>query len=319
VSDYETPLVSVIIPTYRRPEALGRAIDGVRGQTYTRWEVLVVDDNPPESGHRRDTEAFMARYAGEPRIRYLKHQANLGAPRARNTGLGAARGRYVCFLDDDDDYMPDKLDAQVEAFAAGRCENTAIVYCRARYVDAEGRTLRYSVVESRGEVLAEHLVRNIATTTTMMFRRDVLKEVGGFRDLICGQEYDLTLRILALGYAADFVPRVLVRVYMHAEERISTGARKIEGVKALHEIKRPYLKRADARTVARVENHFFLSLYREYLAAGRRGEALASWKQARRADPGNPANYLELLALLVGYSALVSLKKLLHVLKNKVR
>ncbi len=82
-----SPLVSVVIPTYKRPGLLEQAITSVLAQTYSDWELIVVDDNDEDTSYREDTERFMTRYRGEPRIRYAKHRRNSGLPAARNTGI----------------------------------------------------------------------------------------------------------------------------------------------------------------------------------------------------------------------------------------
>lgn len=313
------PLVSIVIPTYRRPSALADAIGSIQAQTWPDWEAIVVDDNDPAGGHRRETERFMARYREEPRIRYLRHDRNRGAPQARNTGLRAARGEYVAFLDDDDRCLPTKLEEQVRCFRTTPLRDVAIVYCRARYVGSGGKVLRYSVVEERGEALRRHLSRNIATTTTMLFRRDVVEAVGGFRDLICGQEYDLILRILLRGYRVDYVDRVLAVIGLHDSHRISTGAGKIQGIRELYRLKQPHLHLLDPRGRREVRHTYFLSMYREHLAAHRRAEALPWLGRAVRADPFNIFNCVEILSLLLGGRGSVALKRRLHLLKNAVR
>jgi glycosyltransferase involved in cell wall biosynthesis len=95
----DAPLFSVVIPTYGRPRWLSEAIDSVMAQTVDGFELIVVDDASPEP----------VEVAGHPRIRLVRRERNGGAASARNTGVEAARGRYVTFLDDDDVYTPERL------------------------------------------------------------------------------------------------------------------------------------------------------------------------------------------------------------------
>lgn len=106
------PLVSVILTTYQNAALLPRAVDSVLGQSYPNIELIVVDDNDPASPARRATEAVMARY---PTARYLRHPANRNGAAARNTGIRAAQGRYLAFLDNDDLYLSDHIARCVEA------------------------------------------------------------------------------------------------------------------------------------------------------------------------------------------------------------
>ena len=97
-----SPLVSVIITTYHNEKLLNRAVESVLHQTYERIELIVVDDNPPESNARKATEAVMEKY---PQAVYLKHSENRNGAAARNTGIRAAKGEYIAFLDNDEVYF----------------------------------------------------------------------------------------------------------------------------------------------------------------------------------------------------------------------
>ncbi|WP_448207501.1 glycosyltransferase family 2 protein [Azospirillum sp. sgz302134] len=105
----EEPLVSVVIPVFNRAHTLRRAIESVRLQDVADWELIVVDD-----GSADQSEAIPPSY-GDPRIRLIRHEKNRGAAAARNTGVQAARGRYIAFLDSDDEWLPGKLRAQLDA------------------------------------------------------------------------------------------------------------------------------------------------------------------------------------------------------------
>ena len=107
-------LVSVIIPTYKRPDKLDVAINSVLRQTYPNVEVIVVDDNDPDTEGRRLTEEKMSKFNDESRVKYIKHDHNKNGSAARNTGARASKGEYVAFLDDDDEYLPNKIESQLQ-------------------------------------------------------------------------------------------------------------------------------------------------------------------------------------------------------------
>jgi glycosyltransferase involved in cell wall biosynthesis len=123
------PLVSVIIPTIRRPDLLRRAIGSVLSQTLRELEVIVVVDGPDA--------ATMAALATEtdPRIRVISNAHSLGAGRSRNVGVAQASGRFVAFLDDDDEWLPAKLEKQVH-LAGDR--DDVLVTCRSRVITPQG-------------------------------------------------------------------------------------------------------------------------------------------------------------------------------------
>ena len=97
-------LVSVVIPTYSRNDVLERAIDGILRQTHQNLDVIVVDDNAPKSEWRASTELLMQKYRNDTRVRYIQNAQNLGGAGARNEGIKVAKGDYIAFLDDDDEY-----------------------------------------------------------------------------------------------------------------------------------------------------------------------------------------------------------------------
>ena len=105
-----SPLVSVIIPTYGRSAYLPRCVCSVLEQSYSAVEIFVVDDNNPDTEARRETEKAMEQFADNPKVHYLRHDKNRNGSAARNTGLRAASGKYVAFLDDDDMFVREKIE-----------------------------------------------------------------------------------------------------------------------------------------------------------------------------------------------------------------
>jgi|Deesub1362A_J573_1020465.scaffolds.fasta_scaffold00470_17 glycosyltransferase involved in cell wall biosynthesis len=110
MSSLEDPTVSVIIPTYNRAYLVGRAIQSVLEQTYQDFELIVVDD-----GSCDNTEDVVRSFH-DRRIKYIRHMRNKGAAAARNTGIKAAKGKYIAFQDSDDEWVPEKLEKQIRMF-----------------------------------------------------------------------------------------------------------------------------------------------------------------------------------------------------------
>ncbi len=117
-----SPLVSVIIPCYNRADIIGRAMRCVQRQTFCDWEMIIVDD-----GSQDDLAAAVGAFADDPRIRLVRHPVNRGVSAARNTGTAAATGRFVAFLDSDDEWIPEKLERQ--AAATMRAKDPDDVFC----------------------------------------------------------------------------------------------------------------------------------------------------------------------------------------------
>lgn len=166
-------LVSVIIPSYKRSSMLPRAIDSVLNQTYKNVEVIVVDDNDPNSDWRKKTESLMSRYDKNPKVKYICHPSNLNGSVARNTGINNSSGEFVTFLDDDDYYYPNKIELQCD-FLLNHPEYQA-VYCG--WI-RDGETV---IPHLKGNLSFEILSgKQLIYTNTIMMYRDAAIECGGF-------------------------------------------------------------------------------------------------------------------------------------------
>ncbi|MEN3769003.1 glycosyltransferase family 2 protein [Priestia megaterium] len=175
------PRVSVIIPTFKRPDTLIRAVESVRKQTFRNIEILVVDDNIPEEEHRYKTEQVMMRYKDIPNIKYIKHPKNLNGSAARNTGIKNASGDYIAFLDDDDEFLPDKIEKQVTKMES---LDDSWGACYTNYVkkDAEGNVIQTGAEKREGKLKKEVLMRNlyISAGSNLLIRREVIEKIKGF-------------------------------------------------------------------------------------------------------------------------------------------
>src|SRR5215218_1377267 len=161
----EQPLVSVIIPAYNASEFIAETLDSVFAQTFTDFEVLLINDGSPDT---EDLERVVQRF---PTLRYVK-QENRGAAAARNTGLRAAAGELVAFLDADDTWSPNFLEQQTEFLKNSRVD---FVFCDAHlFGDSvlSGRTFM-QVQPPRGAVTPERLlaVQVTVLTSTVLSRR----------------------------------------------------------------------------------------------------------------------------------------------------
>jgi len=126
------PTVSVIVPTYNRAALLPRALDSIVAQTFDDWEIVLVDD-----GSTDNISAVAAEYGEHLEDRFLFiRQSRQGASAARNAGIDACRGRFVAFLDSDDEFLPAKLELQLELF--DRCPELGLVYSDYAFIDLDG-------------------------------------------------------------------------------------------------------------------------------------------------------------------------------------
>ena len=183
--------VCIIIPTFNRAEMVARAISSVINQTFTDFEIIVVDD-----GSKDNTEHTVAQF-GE-RLTYIAHPSNLGVSAARNTGIGKSTAPLIAFLDSDDHWLPQKLSVQVEFFnnhpQAVACQTEEAWIRNGRRVNPKKRHLKPS-----GDIFEPSLKLCLVSPSAVMLKRSLLEEVGLFDEgLPACEDYDLWLRIACL-------------------------------------------------------------------------------------------------------------------------
>ena len=214
--DNKLPEVSVIISTCNRAGLLGRAVRSVLAQSYTDYELIIVDDASIDG-----TEEVVRSFT-DSRIVLARHGERKGGSAARNTGIKMAKGKYVAFLDDDDEWMADKLEKQVEKIKRSP-DDVGVIYTGVELVGPEEdhamRTIRPVL---RGN-LKDSLLRGstIGTVSRVLARKECFEKAGLFDEsLKSSQDWDMWLRI-ADHYSFDLVPEPLVRIHLHGK-RIST-------------------------------------------------------------------------------------------------
>lgn len=245
-------LVSIIIPTYKRPKAfIKRAIDSVLQQTYANVEVVLIDDNAGEAlkPHRQVVLDLLKEYSNEKRITYLQNSKNIGASLSRNKGIQNAKGSYISFLDDDDLYLPEKVEAQLTYMLDNHLEmcfsNLKYRNEKEEVVDVRVHTKLKSM--SKEDLLTYHLTRHITGTPTFMYKKEILLEIGGFPPQDIAEEYHLMLKTIEGNYKMGYLPRIDIIAYRHSNGGLSSGSEKIKGENELYQFKKTYFNRLKFR------------------------------------------------------------------------
>lgn len=213
-----SPKVSVVIPTYKRPQQLPRAVNSVLNQTYDNVEVIVVDDNNPDTEGRKLTEEIMSQYENNDRVIYLKHECNKNGSAARNTGARYSKADYIGFLDDDDEYLPEKISSQVKLLE-GLPKDWGFSYSRF-YDDINGKRT-FSTETRQGYLYLEGLMRTLcfAAGSNLLIRKELFDEVGGFDESFQRtQDLELQAKLLMKSKVA-YDPTPGLVVYVHTENR----------------------------------------------------------------------------------------------------
>ncbi|MDM5329839.1 glycosyltransferase family 2 protein [Neobacillus sp. CF12] len=212
---FEENIVSVVIPTYKRADTLPRAIDSVLNQSYKNIEIIVVDDNNPDTEYRKYTESIMDMYKKYKNVIYLKHDKNKNGSAARNTGIRHANGEYIMFLDDDDEFFPEKVSAQVKRLNS---LDNSWGACYTNYIRKKnGETIVWGAEKREGSLLSEELMRNlfVHAGSNLLIRKSVVDEINGFdENFERNQDIEFLSRIL-MRYKLAYADVIGLIVHVH--------------------------------------------------------------------------------------------------------
>jgi len=252
------PLVSIIIPTYNTGQYIKEAVDSALCQTYKNCEVIVVDD-----GSTDQTKVILKPHIESKKIIYI-YQENKGLAGARNTGIRAATGDYIAFLDADDVFLPEKIGRQMLHFAKNpTCD---VSYCDLYhfYDEKPGELLKLNYTYYSGtDVFPNLLKRHFIAPLSVIMRRSVFDRFGYFDEqLRRAEDLDLWFRISYLGGKICFVPEQLAKLRMRKTQNL-------QGLESQPEVKRFNLlvlekqaARMEKKEKMRYHMRRYLALYR---------------------------------------------------------
>lgn len=215
------PRVSVIIPVYNAEKFISKTIDSVIAQTFSDWEIIAVDDGSVDRSPQ-----ILKKYSEKmPKKIKVITQKNKGVSIARNKAISAAKGEFIACLDQDDLWLPTKLEEQIRVLESNG--EVGMVYCDSYVIDENGKIIKKSVMESilsrsfirpkkfRGDIFDELFCVNFISLETVVVRKSVLKKVGLFNPKFkIAEDYDLFLRI-AREYPIEFIPKQLSMFRAH--------------------------------------------------------------------------------------------------------
>lgn len=278
-------LVTVIIPTYKRSKVIERAIKSVLNQTYKNIEVIVVDDNANFPDERKETFEIVKKY---PSIIYIANSKNLGGALARNEGIYKAKGKYIAFLDDDDEYREDKIEKQYKLYKKHENEKVGLIFSNEKNIDYNESLIYQQMIEC------------IAPTSFWFVPKKVLEDIGYFEDTPCKQDSIVLLKILAAGYTVYKVPENLVIFNEHDSSNGISGTKKsnIIGMNNYREWCRKYYDKITKSQIENVEYNFSKQLLTLYIFNNMKKEATPELKNMIKLKPFNKKTFLGIFKFL---------------------
>lgn len=247
------PLVSVIVPTYKQEESLKKALESLANQTYDNIEIVLIDDNDNECFNekvKKIVDDFISVYP-QIKLLYLINHPNLGSAKTRNRGIESCSGEYVTFLDDDDVYLPKKIERQIESMLKAKADygitDLYLYNEKGKLVDRRVRTyIKQTDIDS---LLKYHMMFHITGTDTMMYEKEYLLRIGGFDAQDLGDEYYLMNKAILGGGVFCYTPVCDVHAIVHTGEvGLSSGDNKIRCEKLLYEFKKEQFAQIDKKT-----------------------------------------------------------------------
>lgn len=302
------PKVSAIITTFNRADYLKKAIESVLNQTFTDFELLILDNSSTDN-----TESVV-KSLGDNRLRYIKHKP-LGISQARNLAVRESTGKFISFLDDDDIWLPCKLEKQLEVFERGD-KDLSLVYGGFVKINAAGKKVGIHKPVLRGNILRELLWQKddfTGSASNPMIKKSVIDNLGGYDEQVTtGEDWELYLR-LAEKDKIDFTSEFVALIRTHSGPRLGD---KLEETAQL-EIKVLQRYGYIFDTAKRLKSFYNQKLGGKYIRIGQVGKGRAYILNAIRLNPINVVAYFQLFLSLLGKDFYCSVHKAYSVFRKK--
>ena len=178
--DEKRKYVSVIIPTYNGSETIGRALESLKNQSMKNFEVVIVDDNGVGTKEQLATENVISKYKKALNIKYIAHKRNNNGAAARNTGIHESEGEYICFLDDDDIYLEDRIKNALHKIEYTKCD---FVFCNV-IIQRNGQLVGIVKTEIYDDIQKALLLNTglFGTGSNIFVRKKICVEIKGFNE-----------------------------------------------------------------------------------------------------------------------------------------
>ncbi len=289
-----SPKISVIIPAYNSEKFIKRTIQSVLNQTYKDFEVIIVDDGSTDNT-KEVVEEFQKK---DSRIKYL-WQENSGAPaRPKNKGIKESKGKYIAFLDHDDEWLPEKLEKQLVLFEKQKNSKLRFVSSWGLIFNAKENQTYEHKIKKRGNVFQELLANNfILSCSSIFLKKEIFESVGFFdENLKFSDDWEMWIRI-AQKYEFDFINEALFKYYWHGENVMNKlkGEEKLKEYKYILEKYKDFYQKYPRAHSVRLRNIGSMYLLNDNLK-----EAKKYFAKAIKIAPFYPRSWVNFILFLFG-------------------
>jgi len=290
------PRISAIITTFNRADMLKHSIKSVLSQSYDDYELLILDNSS------KDETQEVVKSFSSAKIRYIRH-APMTIPKARNLGVKESRGEFIAFLDDDDEWLPCKLKAEIDVFdnagSDGRTDKLALSYGGYIEMDSASKDIGSHKPVLRGSILRELLFQEDGFTgsaSNPMLRKSVVEELGGYNeDVPTGEDWELYLR-LAQKYEIDYTDEPVVRIRAHAGVRLGDNLSDA----AMLELSIMKMFPAIFNSDKKLKSFYLQKIGGKFIREGNMGKGRGYIAKAIKAYPGSKTAYVQYISSMMG-------------------
>jgi len=225
-------MISIVIPTYKRPDFLERLLKSIANQTFKDFEVIVIDDNSPNYEEYLPVIEKYKKIFKE--FKFLRNSENKGAPYSRNKGIKETKYDLIALVDDDDEWLPKKLEKQFEIFKSNN-ENLGLVYTWTNAIDEDGNIVYKYRNEIEGNPKKEILKECFIPSPSVMVKKKAIIDAGLFDEKMPScQDWDMWTRIIMKGYDVKVIKEVLTIYHKHGRESIGLSKKAKDGYKMFY-------------------------------------------------------------------------------------
>lgn len=304
------PLFSVIIPTYNSTLFIERTVESVLNQTCSDFELIIVNDGSNDS-----TSEILKKLAEkDSRIKVITTPNSGGPVVPTNIGLTTAKGKYIAFLDHDDEWRPRKLEAAREAFLYN--PHIGFVASNVEIYNEQDGTTSVSNAPIQGtKILIDDMFagKYFNTFSMLVVRKDVLDRVGFLdKNLSVFADYDIIIRMISSGIVHVFLPEPFVIYRVHDNNTSSLAKSALKRIEDLERITTKYHKKYEKHHKSLSVVHHAIA--RIYLNINKKEEATHHFKKSLTHDKYNPAAYIRLASSYFGETPYRVLRKIKNIL-----